>query len=78
MRIEPQTILGRELRVGDVIQIWTGRRTVTHLFPYIGPLAYLWDSQGGAQIAAFAESTVGMTIEPIARFTVINREVVGA
>lgn len=73
--MEPQIVLGRDLAVGDVVDLWIGRQTITDLFPYVGPLSYLWAHQGGARIAAFAATTLGMTIEPIARFTVLNRPV---
>lgn len=69
-------VLGRDLRVGDVIEIrWFGveRDQVLTLKPYHGPLAYLWDKDGGARLGSFAVNKVGMTIEPLARFEVLNR-----
>lgn len=58
--------LGKELNVGDTIQVWwgNGRDTITALRPYRGPLAYLWANHGGARLADFALNSVGMTIEP--------------
>ena len=76
MTIQPQTVLGRDLRVGDVVELWIGKQTITDLFPYVGPLSHLWEKDGGARIAAFAATNLGMTIEPIARFTVLNRPTV--
>lgn len=66
-------VYGSDLKVGDTIETWwhPGRDTITDLFPYIGPLAHLW--QGTARIAAFALNNVGMTIEPQMRYTVVAR-----
>lgn len=69
-------ILGKHLKQGDTIAVWwgAGRDTITDLAPYTGPLRYLWDDQGGAQLAAFALNPVGMTIEPMCRYTVLHRQ----
>ena len=55
------TVLGADLRVGDVIETWwqPNRDTILSLVPYTGPLIYLFPE--GAQIASFAIGP-GMTI----------------
>lgn len=65
--------LGKHLKVGDTVEVWwhSGRDTILALAPYHGPLAYLWEAQGGALLATFALNKVGMTIDPGERFTVI-------
>ena len=67
-------VLGTELRVGDTIEVWwsPNRDTITSLKPYNGPLSYLWP-EGQAQLAEFALSRTGMTIEPHMMFKVLNR-----
>ena len=62
--------LGKELKVGDTIEVWWGRDRITALRPYNGPLAHLWADQGGARLADFALNKTGMTIEPHMRFDV--------
>lgn len=56
------TVLGADLRVGDVIETWwqPNRDTILSLVPYTGPLVSLFPD--GAQIAAFAVNKSGMTI----------------
>lgn len=62
-----QMVPGRELHVGDVIEVWwqPGRDVITALAPYTGPIQELT----GARIAEFATFTTGMTIEPRAGYT---------
>jgi hypothetical protein len=69
----PLYVRGSELKVGDTIEVWWSmkRDTITALKPYKGPLEYLWPE--GARSAKFAVSTLGMTIEPHAAFTVVAR-----
>jgi hypothetical protein len=50
---------GKDIRVGDVIVTWAGKKRVVGLKPYTGPLAYLWPE--GAQLADFDIGS-GMTI----------------
>jgi len=59
----PNTISGKDLRVGDTIKVWwhPHRDTVTALRPYRGPLAHLFTD--GAQLADFAICRSGMTID---------------
>lgn len=64
--------LGRELQCGDVIRAWWGRDTILELHPYDGPLAHLWEGQGPVRLADFAVNKVGMTIEPLMRYEVLN------
>jgi hypothetical protein len=59
-------ILGRDLRVGDVIAMWKTHDRITSLRPYIGNLAQLWN--GEARIARFTRE-MDMTIEPDASYT---------
>jgi hypothetical protein len=68
--------LGKNLRVGDTIEIWwrPGRDTITRLTPYTGPLRNLWDCHGGARLAEFALSKTGMTIDPQSEFNVLTHE----
>ena len=65
--------LGKHLKVGDTIEVWwkPGRDTILALEPYHGPLAYLWEEQGGARLATFVINRSGMTIDPGERFTVV-------
>lgn len=54
---------GRELCVGDVIEVFGLKRRITRLEPYSGPIAYLWN--GAARIATWdIGATSGMTIDP--------------
>ena len=64
---------GRDLQVGDTIEVWFGahRDTITELRPYAGP--YADNILEGARIAKFALFRSGMTIEADAIFTVLNR-----
>lgn len=68
-------VRGRDLKVGDTIQVWWAPRRdiITKLIPYHGPLAYLWDKDGGARLASFALLKTGMTIEPVQWYEVLNR-----
>lgn len=70
---EPQTILGKDLRVGDVIETWWApyRNRIDHLTPYVGPLAKT--VLPGTRIASFAVGNLGMTIEAGAQFQVFSR-----
>jgi len=73
---QTQRTRGRQLRVGDTIEVWwgNGRDTITGLRPYNGPLSHLWDRYGGgARLADFAVNKVGMTIEPQIVFSVVHR-----
>lgn len=56
-------VFGRELKVGDVIEVWwqPGKDQIASLEPYRGPLTCF--EPEGAQIAGFVLSNVGMTIE---------------
>ncbi len=72
----PRRTLGKQLRIGDTIEVWwgNGRDTITSLRPYTGPLSHLWDRYGGvARLADFALNKVGMTIEPQIVFNVLHR-----
>ena len=71
------TISGRDIRVGDTVEVWWQNRrdTVTGLRPYVGSLLPLLGA--GTQIAEFA-SGLAMTIEPDARLTLIHRAAVAA
>lgn len=64
-------ISGHDLRVGDTIETWWGRDTITALRPYTGSIRELWN--GEAKSAYFALNKIGMTIEPQMTFTVRNR-----
>jgi hypothetical protein len=67
--------LGRELVVGDVIEIswWRVKHDrITALKPYVGTLSYLWAEDGGARIASSAINPIGMTIGPLDRFETID------
>ena len=69
----PMRKLGKHLKVGDTIEVWwrPGRDTILAVDAYDGPLAYVWEAQGGARLAAFAINRSGMTIEPGERFIVV-------
>lgn len=71
-----RTILGKDLKVGDVVAglLWssTHKDVITSLEPYSGPLSYLWKE--GAQIARFALCEGGMTIDNGEAFEVIRGE----
>src|SRR5713226_6030876 len=72
----PKHTRGKQLRIGDTIEVWwgNGRDTLTALRPYNGPLSHLWNRYvGGARLADFAISKVGMTIEPQVMFNVLHR-----
>jgi len=71
----PLRVLGRDLRVGDTIEVWwqPGRDTITSLYPYKGPLFFHWQYEGGARVAKFGINKTGMTIEPQVWFTVVAR-----
>jgi hypothetical protein len=64
--------LGKDLVVGDTIGVWwkPNRDTITKLEPYTGSLRNLWDKDGGAKLATFAQNATGMTIEPIQLFEI--------
>lgn len=57
-----EIVLGKELKIGDVIETWwaPNRDTILSLETYIGPLTCFPE---GAQIAGFAMNASGMTIE---------------
>jgi hypothetical protein len=63
---------GKDLKVGDVIEVWwkPHKDRITELTPYEGPLDYLWKDKGGAQIAKFEVTSLEMTIEPQSMFQV--------
>jgi hypothetical protein len=76
MTRRPRRTTGRQLRVGDTIEVWwgNGRDTITGLRPYNGPLSHLWDRYGGGvRLADFAINKVGMTIEPQMIYNVLHR-----
>ncbi len=52
-------ITGIELKVGDVIATWAGKKRIVGFKDYNGPLAHLWPE--GARLADF-DIGVGMTI----------------
>ena len=58
-----ERVYGRELKVGDTIEVWwhPHRDTIVSLRPYEGSLLKLWTD--GAQIAEFALLKTGMTID---------------
>lgn len=59
-----ESVTGSDLRVDDTIEVWFGagrRDRIVSLKPYRGPLTCF--EPEGAQIAVFATSNVGMTIE---------------
>lgn len=59
------TKLGRELAVGDTIEVWwrPNRDTITKLEPYTGAYRELPEWRG-VRIASFALLRTGMTIFP--------------
>ena len=65
-----QLINGKDLRVGDTIDVWwkPGRDTITELRPYVGPYASFICS-----VAYFAINKVGMSIEAEKCEIVYNR-----
>lgn len=70
--MEPKTINGADLRIGDTIAVWwTPRRdTIVSLEPYRGPLEFLWPE--GASIAGFAIGP-GMTCGHDEQFKLLAR-----
>lgn len=52
-------ITGSELKIGDVIATWAGKKRIVALKNYTGPLSYLWPE--GARLADF-DMGGGMTI----------------
>ncbi len=66
-------VRGRDLRVGDVIEVWWAPRSdrITKLVPYTGSIKGL----EGAQLADFAVNNTGMTIEAGMVFDVLERGV---
>lgn len=65
-------VLGQELAVGDTIDAWWGRDTITQLEPYTGTLTDIFPN---ARIARFARNTTGMTIPADEPFEVVARMV---
>lgn len=65
-------VLGSELRVGDVVEVWwrPNRDTITRLEPYRGVHEKLFKQ--GAQIASFAILRSGMTIDNADVFNVVD------
>ena len=61
------SVLGKDLKVGDVIEVWWGRDRIVGMVPYTGPLSCLQ----GSMIASFALNNTGMTIEPNMIFTIL-------
>lgn len=55
-------VLGRDLKVGDTIEVWWSPRrdTILSLRPYTGRLTCF---KAGAKLAEFALNQTGMTIE---------------
>lgn len=70
---EERCVLGRELRVGDVVRVWwrEGGDMITALDPYTGPFSAVMGE--GARVARFAVYAPGMTIDPEMSFAVVNR-----
>lgn len=69
------TKLGRDLRVGDVVDVWFNHTaTVLALRPYTGTLAHLFD--GPAMIGTFSggRGKVEMTIDPSDWFDLASAE----
>jgi hypothetical protein len=68
-----QHVYGKDLRIGDTIEVWwtPGRDTITGLRPYTGNLAHLF--REGAQLAEFAICKTGMTIDNASPFVVVTR-----
>lgn len=66
--------LGKDLKVGDIIEVWWSpkRDIITKLTDYNGPLNYCLNIGGKARLASFEINKTGMTIEPNARFEVLN------
>lgn len=60
---------GKDLRVGDVIEVWwqPRREQITRLEPYSGPFDFI------CCVARFALSPTGMSIGRNQRYTVLNR-----
>lgn len=67
------TKTGGELKLGDVINTWAGKKRIVALTPYTGPLAHLWPK--GARIAKFDIGS-SMTIPNDEPFAVASFEVV--
>lgn len=67
-------ILGKDLKVGDTIEVWwrPRRDTITNLAPYTGPLAYLF--KDGARLAEFAICQSGMTVENDRYFLAVGKD----
>jgi len=65
---QPQRTHGKQLRIGDTIEVWWGKTAETRspaCNHTTAPLSHLWDKYGGgARLADFAVNKVGMTIEP--------------
>lgn len=74
-----ESVLGKELRVGDTIETWWGplRDTIIALEPYVGPLEHLWSDTGGAFVARLALNK-SILIEPHVAYAVFNRAARGA
>lgn len=66
---EQRMVDGADLRVGDTIELWGRRDTITSLRPYDGSIDFLAD----ARIATFAVRTLGTTIEGHMRYEVFHR-----
>jgi hypothetical protein len=64
-------VRGNELKLGDVIDTWAGKKRIIALQPYRGPLAYLFPA--GAQIATF-DLGGGMTIDNSDLFEIASFE----
>jgi hypothetical protein len=60
---------GRELKIGDVINTWAGKKRIVGFKDYTGPLAYLWPE--GARLADF-DIGVGMTIANNDRIEIVS------
>lgn len=67
-----KTKAGIQLKAGDTIAVWwgCGRDTITRLVPYTGLLES--EFKEGAQIAEFALSKTGMTIDNSAEFEILG------
>jgi hypothetical protein len=65
-------IRGRELQVGDTIELWYGpkRGTITEFGPHDDPHNLFG---GEARVAEFAQTHLGMTIEPDGFYTLLHR-----
>ncbi|MGE0493253.1 MAG: hypothetical protein AB7S38_28855 [Vulcanimicrobiota bacterium] len=74
MTWDPKPTRGKDLRVGDTIEVWWGSKSdhIIEMEPYTGSLADLWEHDGGARIAWLATGA-SMLIEPQVSYSLIAR-----